>query len=110
MARAQERLARGEDPLFHGAPLLLLCHAPPAETAEADCTLAAGQAALLAPSLGLGTCHIGYASAVLRRFPRLGRSAGVPRGERVYAVLTVGYPAQTFLRVPPRPPLPLRFR
>ncbi|MBI5445402.1 MAG: nitroreductase family protein [Deltaproteobacteria bacterium] len=110
MARVDERLARGEDPLFHHAPVLLLFHAPPAETAEADCALAAGQAALLAPSLGLGTCHIGYASAVLRRFPGLGRSAGVPRGRRAYSVLTAGYPSRGFPRVPPRPELPVRFR
>lgn len=108
LLRAQERLRRGEDPLFHGAPAVLLFHAPSWETAEADAVAAAAQVTLFAPSLGLGTCYIGYASAVLRRFPRMARRWGVPRGHRVYAVLTVGFPSAEPLRVPPRPAVPLR--
>jgi len=108
MAGTEERLRRGEDPLFHGAPAVLLFHAPAAETAEMDCGAAATQVTLLAPSLGLGTCHIGYASAVLKRFPRMGRRFGVPPGHRVYAVLTLGKPAAEYVRVPPRPRVALR--
>lgn len=102
---AAERLERGDDPLFHGAPAVLLFHAPPGETSEVDCALAAGQVTLLAPSLGLGTCHIGYASAVLKRSTPSARAAGVPGGERVYAVLAAGYPAVSYPRLAPRPPL-----
>ncbi len=109
MARVEERLGRGEDPLFHGAPAVLLFHAPEAETAEVDCAAAATQVTLVAPSLGLGTCHIGYAAAVLRRFRGLARRSGVPEGHRVYAVLTLGRPAVDFGRVPPRPRVGLRF-
>ena len=107
---AEEQFLVGRDPLFHHAPAVLVLHAPPAETAEADCALAAGQVSLLAPSLGLGTCHIGYASALLKRFPRLGRRHGVPSGHRGFAVLTLGYPAVTWQRLPPRPALPVRWR
>lgn len=104
--RVAARLAAGEDPLFHGAPALLLFHAPAGrETAETDCALASGQVTLLAPSLGLGTCHIGYASAALKRFGRLGRRFGVPPGRRVFAVLTLGHPALPCRRLVPRPPL-----
>jgi nitroreductase len=110
MARAEARLEAGADPLFHRAPCLLLFHAPKSETAEADCVLAASQVTLLAPSLDLGTCYIGYASAGLKRLPRLGRSAGVPASDRVLTVLTVGHPAVAFPRVPPRPELAVRFR
>lgn len=108
LLRAQERLRRGEDPLFHAAPAVLLFHAPPSETAEADAVAAAAQVTLFGPSLGLGTCYIGYASAVLRRFPGMARRWGVPRGRRVYVVLTVGFPAAEPARVPPRPAVPLR--
>lgn len=107
---AQQQIERGRDPLFHNAPVILLLHAPPAETAEADCALAAGQMSLLAPSLGLGTCHIGYASALLKRLPGIARSYGVPRGKRVFSVLTLGYPAVEWCGVPPRPVLPVTWR
>lgn len=109
MLRAEARLARGEDPLFHGAPVILLFHAPPAETAETDCALAAGQVTLLAPSLGLGTCYIGYASAALKRLPGLASRFGVPRTSRVYTVLSVGHPNASFHRWVPRPSVPVRF-
>ncbi|MDF1551794.1 MAG: nitroreductase family protein, partial [Deferrisomatales bacterium] len=39
---AEEQFRAGHDPLFHHAPVVLVLHAPPAETAEADCALAAG--------------------------------------------------------------------
>jgi len=107
---AEGEFATGRDPLFHHAPAVLVFHAPPTETAEADCALAAGQVSLLAPSLGLGTCHIGYASALLKRLPGSARRAGVPRGHRGFAVLTLGYPAVTWQRVPARPALPVRWR
>jgi len=109
MIRAEQRLGAAEDPLFHGAPAVLLFHAPPTETAETDCALAAAHAALLAPSLDLGTCFIGYASAALRRSPRLAEEFAVPRLHRVYAVLTLGYPSVPYRRLPPRPPLPVRY-
>ena len=107
---AEEQFQSGRDPLFHHAPAVLVLHAPPAETAEADCALAAGQMSLLAPSLGLGTCHIGYASALLKRLPRIGARCGVPRGHRGFAVLTLGYPAVTWQWLPPRPAIPVRWR
>ncbi len=110
LRRAQEQIKAGRDPLFHHAPVILLVHAPPGETAEADCALAAGQLSLLAPSLGLGTCHIGYASAVLKRLPRLALPCGVPRRRRTFAVLTLGYPDVRYHWVPPRLPFPATWR
>ncbi len=108
--RAEARILRGEDPLFHAAPAILIFHAPASETAEVDCALAASQATLLAPSLDLGTCYIGYASAALRRRPALARNAGVPEGDIPYIVLTLGHPAVCYPRWVPRPEIPLRVR
>ena len=108
--RAEARILRGEDPLFHRAPAILIFHAPASETAEVDCALAASQATLLAPSLDLGTCYIGYASAALRRRRDLARKAGVPRGDTTYVVLTAGRPAVAYPRWVPRPEIPLRVR
>ena len=109
LKRAEERIRRGEDPLFHDAPAVLLFHAPDDETSEVDCALAAAQTTLLAPSLGLGTCYIGYASAVLKRFRRIARPYGIPKGHKAYVVLTVGYPDEQYLRLVPRPPLKTRY-
>ncbi len=108
--RAEARILRGEDPLFHRAPAILIFHAPASETAEVDCALAASQATLLAPSLDLGTCYIGYASAALRRRSGLARDVGVPGGDTPYVVLTVGRPAVEYPRWVPRPEIPLRVR
>lgn len=111
MTRAEERLRRGEDPLFHGASAVILFHAPAGrETSEADCAIAADHASLLAPALGLGTCHIGYAAAALKRLPHLAATLGVPAGHRTFSVLGLGYPALVYRRLVPRPPLPRSYR
>jgi nitroreductase len=110
LQRAEERIARGEDPLFHGAPAVLLLHAPRGrETSETDCALAADHLTLYAPSLGFGTCHIGYAAAALKRMPKAARTFGIPAGHCTFAVLTAGYPDVRYARLPPRPPIPLRY-
>lgn len=106
MQAVEVRLQRGEDPLFHAAPVLALFHGPArAETAELDCAFAAHQVALAAPSLGLGTCYIGYASAALKKVPALARAAAIPPGRLAYVALVVGHPLDSFAWQIQRTPL-----
>jgi nitroreductase/NAD-dependent dihydropyrimidine dehydrogenase PreA subunit len=93
-----------------GAPALLVFHArPDRPTPAEDCCIAADHVALLAPTLGLGTCWNGVVVEALRRDPWLRWRARIPRGARVYAVLAVGWPAVRFRRPAPRAPLPVRY-
>ena len=90
---------RGIDPLFHGAPAVIIIGSQPGGAAPQDDALLASQNILLAAhALGLGTCLIGFAVAALRRDPTIQKRLGIPREETVYAVIAVGYPDRTFVR------------
>ncbi len=90
---------KGRDLLFHGAPALIIVHSSmegslPVEDAQ----YASYNIALLAHSLGLGTCYIGYASEVMNRTKKIKTGIGIPEKNRVHAVLVLGYPHVTFSR------------
>lgn len=100
----------GGDPILHNAPGVLILHADRcAPTAHDDCLLAAMAAMLHAPTLGLGTCLIGFTLPAFQRLRPLRALIDLPTGHEVYAVLAVGYPATRFLRLPPRSAIPVRW-
>lgn len=102
--------AAGGDPVLHGAPGLLILHAArTSPTGHEDCQFAAMSAMLAAPSVGLGTCPIGFVVQGFARVARLRQRIALPDGDEVYAVLAVGYPATTFRTVPTRPEVPVRW-
>jgi nitroreductase len=105
-----QRLARhqaaGRDPVFLGAPVLLLAHVPEDTTFGRDAgAYAAYNLMLGAERMGLGTCLIGYFVGPLSRSAGL-RSLlaefGLPAGRRVEIALVLGYPRYRFRRLIPR--------
>ncbi len=98
--RGLARAAEGEDPLFWGAPAVIIIHSSmdgslPVEDAQ----YAAYNITLLAHALGLGTCFIGYASETLNRAASIKRALKIPERNRVHAVLAAGYPAAKFTKL-----------
>ncbi|MFH2011032.1 MAG: nitroreductase family protein [bacterium] len=89
----------GRDLLFHGAPAgILIGSRPGATTPREDALLAAENILLAAHAMGLGTCLVGYAVEALANDPRIKRDLGIPKDERIYAVLAVGYPKAPYKR------------
>ncbi|MBS0013002.1 MAG: nitroreductase family protein, partial [Desulfobacterales bacterium] len=72
-----------------------------------NCNIAAADIMNYAHARGLGTCYIGFVTLALKYFPNLCRLAGLPRGRRAHACLTMGYPAHTYARIPSRRPRPV---
>ncbi len=94
-----EQAAAGRDPLFHGAPGLIIIHGrTDGSTPLEDAQYAGYNICLLGHALGLGSCFIGYAVEVLNRDTKLRRSLEIPPGNRVLAVIALGYPAVRFLK------------
>ncbi len=94
-----ERAKEGKDLLFHGAPCIIIVHSDmegsmPVE----DGQYAAYNIALVAHSMGLGTCFIGYASATLNSAHVIKEKLHILKHNRVHAVLALGYPDIKFVK------------
>ena len=91
----------GFDAIFYHAPHVLIIHSRNSTDAM-NATIALTYGMLSAQSLGLGTCWIGLAHGVLVANEDIKENIAGIKGH-VWGVITIGYPAQTFYRVPPRP-------
>ena len=88
---------RGEDPVFHNAPCILVAHAPHGVFFhEANAQLAIHNATFAAQSMGLGSVQFGYLVSACEREKRLLRLLSIPQSNKVYAAMGVGYPRLPF--------------
>jgi len=91
--------ARGEDPLFHGAPVIIIAHAEAWDSCSAfNASAALYAASLAAHTLGLGCCFNGFAVSAIDHDRRIRAHLGIPRGSRCFAAMTIGVPAVRYLR------------
>jgi len=91
-------LSKGEDALFFNAPLIVLFVGPHAVNA----TIAATQMNLMAESLGLGACFIGFAKRAVAYDRSLREKLGINEGEDLVCALAIGRPRVKYQRVPAR--------
>jgi len=100
----------GRDLLFHGATAAIVVGSAPGASCPAEDALLASQNILLAAhALGVGSCLIGFAVAALEREQALKDELGIPRAEKVYAVIALGWPAERYQRLTGRKQPLVRF-
>jgi len=93
----------GEDQIARGAPCFLQAWAPKDErTAPQAATIALAYAQLAAHALGLGSSWSGGINTAAQAYPPLIELLGVPEGNVSFGTILLGYPAETFLRIPKR--------
>jgi len=86
------------DRILWGAPTLIVVHSPEADPAGTESAhYAVANMMLMATAMGLGTCLIGFLTAVAERDDRLQEYLGVPDDHTVDAALVVGYPDVEYL-------------
>ncbi len=90
---------KNDDLFLYDAPAVIIIHGAadgnsPLENAQ----YAAYNICLLAHTMGLGTCFIGYASYALNNKKGLKENYGIPAANGVHAVLTFGYPITKFVK------------
>jgi nitroreductase/NAD-dependent dihydropyrimidine dehydrogenase PreA subunit len=104
--RMVEEFSRGEDTLFHHAPLLLVFHGPKwGTTTAANCSIAATYLNILAQFHGLGGCFIGYLVHFAKNDNRIGEYLKIPETNRIYQALVLGYPEYHYKRFVARLPV-----
>ena len=88
---------RGRDRLFHGATAVIIVGSKTGGSCPMEDALLATQNILLgAHSLGLGTCLIGYALEAIQNDPGIQQFLTIPEAEKVFAVIALGYPDETY--------------
>ncbi|MBN1419614.1 MAG: nitroreductase family protein [Planctomycetes bacterium] len=91
--------ARGEDPLFHGAPVLVIAHAEAWDSCSAfNASAALYAASLAAHASGLGCCFNGFADAAINHDRSIRAHLELPRDHRCFASMTIGHPAVRYAR------------
>ena len=98
--RMGQEWEEGVDRLLYHAPALVVIHVKKgaATTPEMDTGLAGMQMVLMAETLGLGTCFIGFLVFALENSHELKESLKIPPDHQAHMAFTVGYPDVKFLR------------
>ncbi len=100
----------GVDKLFHGAPAVILILDTERRSNYSNAYIAASRMELMAQSLGLGTCYVGFFLHAIAMNPNIAEQLNLPEGYQVQAVLTIGYPEDTYQRTVPRKPLSIEWK
>lgn len=68
-------------------------------TSPFNCSVALYSCSLMAHSLGLGSCFIGFAQVVANRDETTRQWLGIPKENEAYAAMVLGYPAVKYRRL-----------
>ena len=91
---------KDRDRLFHGAPAVIAVSAQDsASCPQEDALLATANILLASHAAGLGSCMIGYAVEAGQRDRKIRNFLQLSEREKLYAVIALGYPAVSFLRI-----------
>ena len=99
------------DRLFHGATAcILIGSGRGASCPKEDAMLAAGNILLAAHTMGLGSCLIGFAVEAMKADKTIQKNLDIPQGERIHAVIALGYPNESYRRITGRKKPIIRFK
>ncbi len=89
--------------VFRNAPMVIVSQGLRANVdSYVNCALASRNMEIMAKSLGLGTCWIGFLAAAAQRSRKIGRFLGIPDDRNVYSAIMVGYPKHQYQKSIPR--------
>jgi nitroreductase/NAD-dependent dihydropyrimidine dehydrogenase PreA subunit len=89
--------------IFRNAPLVIVAHGLKANVlAAANCALALRNIELLALTMGLGSCWVGFLAGAAARSRKVGDCIGLALNQRIYGALMVGYPEEHYHSKLPR--------
>ncbi|MCX6099574.1 MAG: nitroreductase family protein, partial [Candidatus Bipolaricaulota bacterium] len=98
-----DRWAKGLDPVFYNAPVVLVGHTRSRRAfARDDAIYAAYNLMLAAERQGLSTCQIGIFQMTAEHSNKVRRMLGLSEGRTAQVTLVLGYPLHPFRRLVPR--------
>lgn len=100
----------GVDTILRGCPHVLIASAPNHPLAHDACTAALITAELAALPFGLGTCWAGFLHLAARSSSAVQELLALPENRVMHGALMIGYPRETYYRIPPRNPPAIEWR
>jgi nitroreductase/NAD-dependent dihydropyrimidine dehydrogenase PreA subunit len=93
----------GEDVIFRNAPLVIITHAHETSSLPTEsCVIAMTYFDLLATSMGLGTCWVGFLMTAASLYAPIREVLDMPHGHKLYGAMVAGYPKYTYKKIPER--------
>lgn len=87
------------DPIFYNAPVVMVFHAPDLTFSKKDdCVIASTTMGLLSRTMGLEYTYIGLLEGAANGYPAVMEELDLPKNNKVFSVIIVGYPKMKFFR------------
>jgi nitroreductase len=90
--------------VFRNAPVVIIIHGLRTNfMARANCSIAARNMEIMAKTIGLGTCWVGFlSSAANLAEKKIERYLDIPDDRSIYGAIMVGYPKFEYRKIIPR--------
>ncbi|UCD85630.1 MAG: nitroreductase family protein [Deltaproteobacteria bacterium] len=105
-----ERQMQGEDRIFYDAPAIMLVTGEKYDETQAfSCAAALYNCSLMAHTLGIGCCFNGFLQTSVNFNKKLKKWMGIPKTQKCYGAMTLGYPNVKYTRLVKRNPARVRW-
>ena len=89
--------------IFRNAPVVIVIHGLRTNLlARANCWVAARNIEIMAKTMGLGTCLVGFLSIAAHFAKEIGKYLEIPDNHNIYSAIMVGYPKHEYKKTAPR--------
>ncbi len=89
--------------IFRNAPVVIVIHGLRTNLlSRGNCWVAARNIEIMAQTMGLGTCLVGFLSIAAHFSKEIGKLLGIPDNQNIYSAVMVGYPRHNYQKRAPR--------
>ena len=89
--------------VFRNAPVVIVIHGLRTNLlGRANCWIAARNMEIMAKTMGLGTCLVGFLSIAVHFAKEIGKYLEIPDSHDIYSAIMVGYPKHEYKKTTPR--------
>ncbi len=89
--------------IFRNAPVVIVAHGLRTNLlSRGNCWVAGRNIEIMAQTMGLGTCLVGFLSIAAHFSKDIAKALGIPDDQNIYSAIMVGYPKHDYRKTTPR--------